>query len=648
MIPLRNKTNRLIPGLLLLAGLLALCPLDAEAQQRARSQPDPRMREAMEMNRMAAAARGMEQRGDWEAALNLYRKLVETAPQRGDFFDGLRRSLVALERYDEAIRVMRERLEQRPAWMNPVSLYADLGAVYLQAGREAEADQAFEQALASAPGPAPYHAVATALLRLRRVDEALEVYRRGRRQLGDSTRFAVHLAGIHRARMAWDEAAREALTALRQSPGRRSFTERTLAGFPDDSTANAAVESALRAELERADRAEPPWAGYEGFLVTLLSNHHRKNGDWSAALDVLTRHETGRTGHELVAFAADAAREGHREVAREALERAAGVMDQAAGLATVNLARAQFARRQGQFRRADSLLVAMIESAPGPAMEARARFERGRLALEDLHDPALAARQFRALLAMPRGVESPAAPGTVETLLATALAKRDSLDAAQEVLAGIPHHRVRSERGIPVASPYADAEQADARWLGARIALWQGTLDSLRARLESVVAPPLGADAENDALVWLKLLTTTGDSAGLVALGRADHARFMGDTQRAIAIFDSLAAGDSTGVALEAAWQAAWLRLTGVEPPDTSAVREFARARPDHPRAEEALFRLGRWLERRGRPEAAARIYTDLLTAHPDGLFARQTRLRLDELRTPGAPMNGGGEETSR
>jgi tetratricopeptide (TPR) repeat protein len=93
-----------------------------------------------------------------------------------------------------------------------VNLQATLGSLYYKAGREREANQAWERALEGSPAdPQRYRIVANVLLENRLLEKAADTYRRGRISCSNPELFTIELAQLLAVTMDYRGASEEEL-----------------------------------------------------------------------------------------------------------------------------------------------------------------------------------------------------------------------------------------------------------------------------------------------------------------------------------------------------------------------------------------------------------------------------------------------------
>lgn len=566
-------------------------------------------------------ARRYEQRSDYSRALTEWQQLYSTDSTRLDYFDGIRRCLNGLGRFDETRSLIRDRLDHHAQWENTSNLYAELGETWLLEDDTTKANAAFEQAIRAGGGPAGYQIVASVMAANRRIDQALAMLMRGRRELKNPTLYASSIAPLLKARMDWKGAAEEYLLTARTSESGASYSLRGMASIPVDGEGGKAVDAAIRDELKQVRKEGEPWDGYRLTLLEALANRYKEGGDFVGALNVISEIDSLRpvSGTELIAFAGEAMGEGREDVAASALRIASKRMRDPRGQGVVNLARASLAERSGHWREADSLYSQALLPQASPDVEQHARLLRGMLRLDRLKQPELAKQDFRTLLKRPdRGQILAARYG-----LARALAMEDSLEPAREVLAApMPGE----PEGFATPVPQGDIH---AGLLAARIALWERKPALAAGLLEWVMVPPSGSDVENDALEYLRVINGENDSTALAAFADADRAIFRGDTASARSEFSALAQKGQGLAAEEAAWRNATLAL---DQGDTTAIVDLARDRSGSPLAERAWLAYAEWQENRKDLSGAVKSLEELLISDPEGLLAPIARLRHDRL----------------
>ncbi|MBZ0263948.1 tetratricopeptide repeat protein [bacterium] len=593
-------------------------------------------------------ANNYESRGRFETALKIYEDIYSRAPEDRQNYEGLRRNLVALNRYDEAITLIEERITAGIPGEQNYRLYCDLGATYYKADKKTQAEIAWNQAIEVAPGSsAPYQELAHTFISLRLVERSVDILRLARRELNNPYLFASQLATLLQSRMDWQGAAEEYLLSMRENSHLMRLTLRSLANFPDTEAANKAVFTALEREFKAIEKSEP-WKGYRAQLQELMASQYMKNGEFAEALPWIEKVDATdpNPGERLIDFAAQAHNEGADSVAHQALQIAGGRLLDPSSKAGVDHALAGMAVAQGDYEKADSIYSIYCTGNMPLAIEREARLRRGMLRLYYLDNAEDAVVDFHELLK--KSNLPNAAP--VRYAYASALVRLDSLSNAQYQLDQIKpelsqQNRFGLNQNLRQRHLSRDENWVNALFLHAQIEWWQGRSTNAKTYLDSLLGQPDGSDRENEALSLSQIFRVAEkDSVKLAALGRADKAEFEGEYDSAIELYTSLSedvpqdsgkalSASEYPVAAEAHWRLGQLYLQ-LEPLNAIQVFEkFTDRYPEHPRTEEIWLTLGQLAEWNNQSEQAAEYYENLLLLFPDGLLAAEARLSLDRLR---------------
>jgi tetratricopeptide (TPR) repeat protein len=133
--------RRVVPAVLLVSSLLA----GPAAAQPPEARPDA-------LDRILAQAGDMHQAGDLLGAIDAYKVVLQSAPDRADVRSNLGAALVALGRFEEGMEQYREAIRLEPG--NP-SYEFNLGLAFYKAVRPADAIPAFRRVLGIDPAHRP-------------------------------------------------------------------------------------------------------------------------------------------------------------------------------------------------------------------------------------------------------------------------------------------------------------------------------------------------------------------------------------------------------------------------------------------------------------------------------------------------------------
>ncbi len=258
-------------------------------------------------------AQSYEQGGDFENAVKLYKELAASDPSNYVYFDALRRSLLQLKRYDEAIGLTQHRLSSNPRDINLLCL---LGSAQYQAGKEKEAYVSWEQAIAVDPANANvYRLVANTLLENRLLEKTAELYRRARKECNDPNLFTLDLAQLLSVTMDYAGATTEFLRYLQQAPTQFGYVQSRMAQFTGKEEARSAAIEVVRSAQKHSN--ELNLHRLLGWLI-LEGKKYEDGFEVYKKIDKLSNAK----GVEIYSFAERAYKEGVYAVAAEAYKEA--------------------------------------------------------------------------------------------------------------------------------------------------------------------------------------------------------------------------------------------------------------------------------------------------------------------------------------
>lgn len=255
-------------------------------------------------------AQTYEQAGKHEEALRYFKNLLATRPANSAYFDGVRRCLTTLKRYDEVLTTLADRIRLYP---REEALYVYRGGIHILAGSADSARMDWKQAIEINPGNSQiYGLIADQCINARLYDEAVTYLRNGREALNAPQLFTFEIARACAMNMNIDCAMDEYLQYLRTVPQALYQIQQQIAMFseiPD------ALESAVR--RARAAVNDNPDDITLRFLLAWLFQERK---DYTAAYDVVREIDKLKqaSGMEILRFAARAADDGAHRVAAEA------------------------------------------------------------------------------------------------------------------------------------------------------------------------------------------------------------------------------------------------------------------------------------------------------------------------------------------
>ncbi len=131
---------------------------------------------------------------EYDKAAMYYKKLYESTGGK-TYYSYYIKSLLALEKYDEAIKVVKRRMRQEN---EGIGLHVDLGKVYEAAGEPKKARKEYEEAIENLPtDQRQINDLANKFINMGKPEYALEVYRKGQKMFNGYSRFNFEIARVY-------------------------------------------------------------------------------------------------------------------------------------------------------------------------------------------------------------------------------------------------------------------------------------------------------------------------------------------------------------------------------------------------------------------------------------------------------------------
>ncbi len=204
--------------------------------------------------------------GKFEEALGIFEKMMAENPRSYAVFDRAVTALVNLKRYEEAIRITKERLERQGADINT---QVKLGEILDIAGERDQALQTWQEALNRHPDNAhAYRRVAETMNQRRLFRESIDVYEKARREFRDPNLFAFEIANSYLAVADFEPAMEEYLDIISRDSRRTSLIQRQLLNYDEQRL----YDTAILLTEERLNRHRPGSdtdIAYRDFLIWL-------------------------------------------------------------------------------------------------------------------------------------------------------------------------------------------------------------------------------------------------------------------------------------------------------------------------------------------------------------------------------------------
>jgi tetratricopeptide (TPR) repeat protein len=629
---MENKLKRPTPRSLI---LLLTMPLFVFKSTQAQESPD-------DANKLRLA-QSFERSGEYQRAAGLYEELYRRSPLNFVLFDGLHRMYMQLKKYDDAIALVQTRLERQPT---DLVLLSTLGEDYLRAGKETEAHEAWERALASdKKNPNVYRYISNVLLQNRLFSQAADVLLRGRRTIGKESLFATELGYVYTILGKYSEATKEYVHALKESPTNLSFVETRIASYTAKPDGLGLAIAAVRGEIQN-DKENVT-------LYRLLAWLYLEGKQFEQAFSVYQMIDqlSSSAGQELLAFASQTFKESAYEVSAKAYKE---FIERYPKTQITPKAKFGYARAIEELSAKNDSLAAMVIKEKSrsegqlPASETLPTFG-GAIAYYDgiVHDYpgsefALQSLYRIGLIKFDRFFDIDGALQTLDQIDRqfpnNPLAPEVSLKTAEILVAKgeltKAEERLSKVRGGAVTS---QGEKDSATFALAEIDYFQGSFDSALVKLNKL-ATNLSADIANDALLLQGFIKEhqTKNELVLKEYARAEFLERQRKLSEAAAILEKLISTEtSSPIVDDALLKLGELQRKMGDP--MHALSAYQRLITEHPESilrDEAQFGIGEiyQLELKDKQRAIA-AYEELLEKYPTSLYLDEVRKRIRQLR---------------
>lgn len=134
--------------------------------------------------------------GEFEKAASLFKELYQKDNRSNFYFDKYIESLLAMETYDEAEKVVKNRLKREP---HNLTLYVTQGKIYEAQFDEDEANKLYEEAIKKMPDDRlAIVRLCNEFVKMNKFDLAIKGYERGAKLLRDDIIFSYNLGDLYR------------------------------------------------------------------------------------------------------------------------------------------------------------------------------------------------------------------------------------------------------------------------------------------------------------------------------------------------------------------------------------------------------------------------------------------------------------------
>ena len=612
-----NKPTPILIGFLIVIVLIVTNLSHAQ-------QPAPKQKDFSpgELYRKGRLARQSESNGELDKALELWQYVIKQKPSDYSAYHGIVRCLTELERYEEVLVFLDESMTNSVKGLNsldPVSIRADKIGVMFSAGLKDDAQTEILALLDKYRGdPKVYQEAANVLFTARLSDQALSIFHRGREECHNPYLYARDIARWSEAQMNWNTAVVEYVNYLRENPSRLAFVTGAIADLRVDLGADSVAIAVIQDEISTSEKSFVPT------LQQLLASLHFRARRYNLALEQYKKLDSLNVGQgrELIDFAQLLMDEEEFDLAFDAYENIIAVSPAGKFYPQAMLGKGLAAEALGEV---DSAAVAyskiLKQNVPyHVAFEAYShlgRIEQRRGAepkrVRDLMDEAIKIAQ-KARLPLDKVQR-------LKVDWALTWAREGNLERSEKVLKSLMRDRAEKAKS-----------SANVRFALAKLAFWQGDMENVTAEAGRILAEEPSSEHANDALNLIALVgDLKNDTENLALLGKSEYLVFLGQTDLAVELLDSLAGTEEPRVAEEALWRLYDLEFArGSYQQALSAVNRIVEFGESGFRTDLALITAGDiCLNNLNDAHRAQQYYETLLVDYPDSPLSEQARRKI-------------------
>lgn len=174
-------------------------------------------------------AQSYESIGNHEKALELYRELFQKDPNQYQYYEAYLRGLNQLKKYDEAVGILKHRLQIYPDDFN---LYGEIAVIYSRKEMEDSLNYFVKKGIELNPkNPMSYKFISNTLIQNRLFEKAIEVLESGRRATNDNLMFSIDLISVYAILMNYRSASIEMVELLKVDQNQSGFIQSKLASI---------------------------------------------------------------------------------------------------------------------------------------------------------------------------------------------------------------------------------------------------------------------------------------------------------------------------------------------------------------------------------------------------------------------------------
>ncbi len=569
-------------------------------------------------------ARRYEERADTERALATWRAVLAENAWNARAVEGIRRNLVYLKRYEEAIEFVEGMIARAQAQSSiqpntvpalaPFALTLGLGEIYLVQDQQERAWEIWNRALESeSKNPSAVAGLVRVLQRNRMWEDAerfIEDFRKESRQPGF---MAFEMSQSMRVQMKWDAATRELINYLKEAPQSWMIAQRTLTSFPDEPDVHKKVTETLARAVRKNKRNIRLRQLYAGYLFKIRD--FAGSYEQTVVVDSLDK----KHGDAVLALANKLLKQGETSLASKSFSRVLQREPSKKTRLKAELGLADCLMQLEKHAEAKAAYESFIAAHPKASEAVLARYCIATITLRYERKPEEALAQLKEI---ERGSKQ-VSPATVQLNMGDCLVWTDKIPDAIDVWS-----KVSSDK------KYQD-KVAEARLRIVRAHLWMDSLVKANDVLERILAGSFNSPCYNDAVRYSKLMTEGGYGEVIREYAQGDLNLFREEPDKAAKHFKRVADIAKQGRIAETGryMQALSLRDAGEAEATIRVLEQFVEDFPESRDLDRTIFLIAQVQEEDLHNTAAALVsYEKILADFPESTYLEQARKRARAL----------------
>ena len=590
----------------------------------------PMDKETRAMQRRAAQ---LENRGEYQEALNIYRDLFDEFPEYDAFYNGVLRGFILTGEFEGGLAwvdSLKNDLEQRarPADLTAsererlARLIVDGGRLCGRMGRRDEALERWE-ALYALPNisASPYYRLFSAMLDIRHPDGLEDMARKARKATGNPSLLAASLANYWAQSGQVERAVEEWMLLMEVQPRQAENIKRAILALPEDEATQEQIIQSLNSALDKP--------AIRLHAIELLGSLYFRTRQWEKAYEQVKLADQlgGGSGLGMLIFAESLNTEAESDLSLKVLGDLAVSHPELSASPRGLLARARALEIAKNYLPADSVYSLITRSRNLRTSQGQeALLLQAQLRLRYLNQPEAARELLKdGLERLPRMRNR----GAAALLIGDTYFMQRNLPEARQTYLEVAEGRFGPDKKL-LSQALVNAAKVD---------FYVGEFDEAANRLKEASQRSPDDRLTNDALDMLNLLRAgKDDSTTLKTFAAAELEQKLGNEAEAETLYTRVVRETKIGdLAERALLKIADLQRTSGR--SEEAIESLTRSLDRYPnslRAPEILLRIGEILEQDlADPKSAMEVYERILIDYPESLQVEEARKRIRRLEIP-------------